>query len=213
MQIAGYSDFTKRDLKNFTRVMKGYLPADMYAKQVVEKYYRVHGDVGRDNQPCDVPENLIRTRDAAILNTVERKIYPARLIWEFRFGPQVRFLAEDFLELHKRLCGDIYCSAGKTRDGLSYQELDEFLGKYNAILKYCPSGVYGLCPAFEDLFGSLLNLAPFDTGNLLAAMTFVTKIAYFWGYVCHFEESGGENLYRFDFSDRITSRKGFVQVA
>ena len=213
MQVAGYPDFTKRDLKNLTRVMKGYLPAGEYAKQVAGKYYHVHGDAGRCGGPSGVPENLIRTRDPAILYVAERKILPARLVQEFRFGPAVGFSAEDLIELNKRLFGDIYTSAGKLRPGLDYQELDGFLRKHNEILRHCPSGAHGMCPAFEDLFGSLLGLAPFVTGNLITAMAFVTKIAYFWGYVCRFEDSGEEGKYVFDLSDRIVSRKGTVEVA
>lgn len=213
MKIAGYSDFTKRDLKNLRRVMNGYLSADAYVREIIGKYRGVHGSAGNSKRPCGVPSNLVNTRDPAILNTVERKVLPARLVWEFRFGPHAGFSSEDLIELHKRLFGDIYMFAGDLRPGLSHVELDGFLYDYAERLKASEPGVYAMCPVFEELLAGLLNLGVFKTGNLLTNMAFVTKIAYFWGYTCRFEDSGCDTLLRFDFSDRKLSRTGFVNVA
>lgn len=211
MRIAGYDDFTKRDLRNLTRVMKGYLPADQYASEIVSKYLNVHGRPG-DKTPAIVP-NKLRTCDMAILETAERKIFPARLIWEFRFGPQVGFYADDLMELNRRLCGDLYCSAGELNSGISYEELGQFLSDFCRDMKSAGRDVYDICPLFQSLLCRLLEMNLFESGGMFTCMAFVSKIAYFWGFTMRFEDSGLDDIISFTLSDRIVSQKGCVRVA
>lgn len=212
MQVAGYQDFTKRDLRNLTRVMKGYLPADLYAKRVLEKYYNMHGEAGSSGQACLISPNRVHTRDQAILNTVERKIYPARLLWEFQMGPQVGFSSDCLIDLNRRLCGDIYEQAGCFRNNISISDLDAVMAKHADNMRNSGRDVIGTCTKFELLLGDLLNLHAFQECNLFTAMAFTAKIAFFWGYVCRFEQTDLPGMIRFRFSDRVISSFGNVRV-
>lgn len=213
MHIAGYPDFTHRELKDLKRIMHGYMPVDVYVRQMTRKYFNMHGLAGRDNLPAAIPENLIKTRDPAILHVFERKVYPARLVSEFRFGPIVTCSAEDFIDLNGRICGDIYPDAGSVRSDINFNELACIFQSHGTGLKSCEQDLWGLCERFERLIAELLSLNVFEHGNLFTCMAFTAKLAYFWGKTCRFIDSDAPGCITFKFSDRKQACTGLVRVA
>ena len=209
MQIAGYLDFTKRDLRNYTRVLRGYLPVDVYAREILARYRGVHN---HGVTPSSLPENHVSTRDPAILHTVEQKIYPARLIWEFQFGPQLVFSAMDLVDLNDRLFSDIYCQAGCIRSSVNIQDIQIVLNRYSQELRGVIPDAVNVGPAFGSMLAELLSLNIFYIGNLFTTMVFCAKIAAFWGYQMRFLPDGGNTCLCYSMSDRKSSATGVIRL-
>lgn len=199
MSIAGYESATKRDLKSYVRIMKGYLDVDKYANRIVDTYMRVHGQAGNTGRESSAPENKLRTRDRAILEVAERKILPARLIHEFRFGPQAGFSIDSISDLNTRLFSDLYLRAGEFKSDRACEDLRVMLADWADKFKSQVSH-----EMIDGLMDALYQADAFAVGNLFTAMAYTAKIAWFWGYTVRFTSLEFDN--KFDMS--VTDRHG-----
>lgn len=131
MDLTGRGPATRRDMRAFRRVTTGYLSVESYVRSVTDRYEGVHSSSGR-KKACriTVPGNRLGTRDGSILATAERKIYPARLVHEFRFGTVPDCTVRDVASLNARLCGDLYPCAGEFRAGTDTGRLDALLSGF-----------------------------------------------------------------------------------
>lgn len=213
MRIAGYPALTKRDAKACVRVAKGFLRADRYVQDVVTRYRNVHGSGYGEPR---VPRNLLNTRDGAILRTAERKIYPVRLVEEFRSGPPVGFAVGDLAGLNRRVCGDLYPDAGSFRSDADAERLGAVLSECARNVRSTvdgSAGVSGVCREFETLLAAMLTVDAFSRCGLFTAMAFIAKSAFACGYECRFSGTRMPGTLVFEFSDRRAAASGRVLIA
>lgn len=185
MDLTGRGPATRRDMKSFRRVATGYLPVESYVRTVTDRYAGVHASPGR--KKCgrvQVPGNRLGTRDGSVLATAERKIYPARLVHEFRFGTVPDCTVRDAASLNARLCGDLYPCAGDFRDGADTDRLDVLLSGFRDKIL---SGGGNAPDGIADVLSELMAGRPFSAGNQITAMCYAAKLACRCGYELRFE--------------------------
>ena len=185
MDLTGRGPATRRDSKAFRRVATGYLSVESYVRSVTDRYEGVHSSSGR-KKACriTVPGNRLGTRDGSILATAERKIYPARLVHEFRFGTVPDCIVRDVASLNVRLCGDLYPCAGEFRAGFDTGRLEASLSGFRDIVF---SGGGNAPDGIADMLSELMAGGPFSVGNQITAMCYAAKLACRCGYELRFE--------------------------
>lgn len=206
MDLTGRGPATRRDMRAFRRVTTGYLSVESYVRSVTDRYEGVHSSSGR-KKACriTVPGNRLGTRDGSILATAERKIYPARLVHEFRFGTVPDCTVRDVASLNARLCGDLYPCAGEFRAGTDTGRLDALLSGFRDKIL---SGGGNAPDGIADMLSELLTGRPFSAGNQITAMCYAAKLACRCGYELRFEASGIPGILCFAFrSNRGDDRR------